>query len=76
MEMLDFTPYIEPKVTPYGDVPEEMDIYYYSLEHFLPEGKTVQDLTEKEIEELVAKYQFSPYWPGIYQGITGFGFML
>ena len=52
-------------------IPYELDIFYRSFESFLPEGKTFDDLTEKEKKSVQDQYRFSPLRPGIYQGITG-----
>ena len=54
-------------------IPKRLDIYFRSIESFLPEGKTMDDLTPEEYERIKSQYRFSPYRPGIYQGITGFG---
>lgn len=52
-------------------VPKEMDIFWSSLQSFIPEGKTWEQLTPQEQEEVKNRYRFSPMKPGIYQGITG-----
>jgi hypothetical protein len=52
-----------------------MDVFYNDESHFLPEGKTFEDLTPEEMAELKNKARFDPYRPGIYQGITGLGKM-
>lgn len=58
------------------DIPkDEMDIFYRSESEFLPEGKTWNDLTDKEKEELKAKYRFDPMRPGMYQAVTAVGRM-
>ena len=54
-----------------SNVPEEMDIFYSSLGSFIPAGKTWDDLTPQEQEEVRNKYRFSPMKPGTYQGISG-----
>ena len=59
-----------------GIIPKEMDIFYRTESSFLPEGKTFDDLTDEEREEIRSKYRFSPMRPGIYQGISGFGNMI
>ena len=53
------------------EIPKEMDIFFQSEESFLPPGKTFDDLTEAEKKALQAKYRFSPFKPGLYEGITG-----
>ena len=58
------------------EVPKEWDIFYRSIEAFLPEGKTLDDLTPEELEKIKAQYRFDYLRPGIYQGITGFGHMI
>jgi len=60
----------EKKVDTYDDVPKDMDVFQRSEEQFLPEGKTFDDLTRKELEDLKSKYRFDYYKPGVYQGIT------
>ena len=52
-------------------IPYELDIFYRSEGSFLPEGKTFKDLTKEELKQLKNQYRFSPFRPGIYQGITG-----
>ena len=53
------------------EIPKEMNIFYSSLSSFIPPGKTWEQLTPREQEEVKNKYRFSPMKPGIYQGITG-----
>ena len=53
------------------DIPKEMDIFFNSEEDFLPPGKTLKDLTPDELRLLKSQYRFSPFKPGVYQGITG-----
>ena len=55
------------------DLPKEMDVFYRALSDFLPPGKTFNDLTEQEKQEVMNKYRFSYLRPGIYQGITRIG---
>jgi len=55
------------------DLPHQMDVFYRALEDFLPSGKTFADLTEAEKQEVMNKYRFSPFRPGIYQAITRIG---
>jgi len=59
-----------------SDIPKEMNIFFRNIEAFLPEGKTLADLTPKELEKIKLQYRFDYYRPGVYQGITGFGFMV
>lgn len=54
-----------------GDIPKALDIFYKGEQAFLPEGKTFDDLTPEELRRLKSQYRFSPFRPGIYQGITG-----
>ena len=54
-------------------VPDAMNIFMRTESSFLPEGKTWDDLTYEERKELQNKYRFSPFRPGMYQGITGIG---
>lgn len=54
------------------DIPKnELDIFYRTIECFMPEGKTWDDLTPREKTEVQSKYRFDPMRPGCYQGITG-----
>jgi len=53
------------------DIPKELDIFLRSEASFLPEGKSLKDLTPEEIKALKNQYRFSPFRPGLYQGITG-----
>ena len=53
------------------EIPKEMNIFYSSLSSFIPPGKTWEQLTPWEQQEIKDKYRFSPLKPGIYQGITG-----
>jgi hypothetical protein len=69
------TPPPEPIETK-ADIPKEWDIFWKSIEAFLPEGKTLEDLTPQELARIKQQYRFSPMRPGIYQGITGFGNMI
>lgn len=59
------------KISLSSEIPKEMDIFYRTIDAFIPEGKTIDDLTEKEIELIKNKYRFDPMRPGIYQGISG-----
>ena len=57
-------------------IPEELDIFYRQIKAFLPEGKTLEDLTPEELAKARAQYRFDPMRPGIYQGISGFQGMI
>jgi len=74
MDMLPFTPRSDAKkddpIFNVEVIPKELDIFWRTDNEFLPEGKTFDDLTEEEKEELRAKYRFDPLRPGIYQTIT------
>jgi len=59
-----------PKVDTYSEIPKEMDVFQQSEASFLPEGKTFEDLSEKELARLRAKYRFRYFKPGKYQSIT------
>jgi len=59
-----------------GDIPKEMDIFYRDITAFIPEGKTWDDLTDQEKDEIKLKYKFDPMRPGYYQGISGLGNMI
>lgn len=77
--MLPFTPHTPPPENPLEtgkDIPKDLDIFFRSEEDFLPKGKTFDDLTAEELEQVRREYRFSPYKPGIYQGITGLGKMM
>jgi len=64
----------EHTVSPNQEIPkDQLDVYFRDESHFLPEGKTWSDLTDKEKAEAKAKYRFDPMRPGMYQGITGIG---
>lgn len=76
--MLEFTADVKPDpvtIPNNQDLPKEMDIFYKAEVDFLPPGKTLKDLTPEELALLQSQYRFSPYRPGMYQGITGFGCM-
>ena len=79
MDMLDFMPgqpdKAENPVFNTEVIPEELDIFFKNEADFLPEGKTINELTPQELATLRSQYRFSPFRPGIYQGITGFGNM-
>ena len=55
------------------NVPKELDILFYVEESFMPEGKTLDQLTDEEKAEMKRKYRFDPMKPGRYQEITGYG---
>ena len=67
---------VESKVSLSSEIPKEMDIFYRTIEAFLPEGKTLEDLTPEELNKVKSQYRFDPMRPGIYQGISGFGNMI
>ena len=69
-QFLHFIQGNDPPLENYTDIPKEMDVFFRAEQDFLPEGKTFEDLTEVEKTELQNNYRFSPYKPGIYQGIT------
>lgn len=74
---LDLVPITEHAVSPNQDIPkDELDIFFRNESNFLPEGKTWETLTDKEKEEIKAKYRFDILRPGVYQGITGIGPMM
>ena len=66
----------DPPVETNSEIPKEMEIFSQQESEFLPAGKTWNDLTDSERAEIRNKYRFSPYKPGMYQGITGFGNMV
>jgi hypothetical protein len=57
----------------YMEVPNELNIFMRTEASFLPPGKTWNDLTPEERQEVELKYRFSSFVPGMYQTITGFG---
>lgn len=63
-------------VDTWDEIPKEMDIFYRQVSAFLPEGKTLEDLTPEELNKIKAQYRFDPMRPGIAQTITGFGHMI
>ncbi|MFA7219293.1 MAG: hypothetical protein WC119_02155 [Synergistaceae bacterium] len=63
-------------VDTWDEIPKEMDIFYRQVSAFLPEGKTLEDLTPEELNKIKAQYRFDPMRPGIAQTITGFGYMI
>ncbi len=69
--MLPFIPHIPKPQDTNQDIPKELDIFYRAADQFLPEGKTWEDLTDIEREEVRSKFRFDPYKPGMYQAITG-----
>ena len=58
-----------------AEVPKELDIFFRAESSFYPKGKQLVDMSEKEKIETKNKYRFSPYKPGMYQTLTGFGKM-
>jgi len=63
-------------VTTGEEIPKTLDIFQRTESQFLPDGKSVTDLTEDEAAQVKRQYRFDPYKPGIYQTITGFGNMI
>jgi hypothetical protein len=60
------------RVVDAGDeIPDSMDIFQRSEADFLPEGKTLEELTPEELRHLKMQYRYDFYRPGTYQGITG-----
>ena len=55
------------------EVPNELNIFMRTESSFLPPGKTWNDLTPEERQEVELKYRFDCFKPGMYQTITGFG---
>ena len=55
------------------EIPKELDIFFRQLSVFLPEGKTLEDLTPIELAKIKAQYRFDALRPGLYQQITGIG---
>lgn len=76
-EMEPFTPAVPDTTVVFnvGEIPEELDVFYRAEHDFLPEGKDFSELTKEEMDELRSRHRFSPFKPGIYQGITGLGGM-
>ena len=77
-QMLNFSPEtrFEDGVATNAEIPKELDIFYRTLDDFLPPGKTFKELTKEEKEVVASRYRFDPYKPGMYQTITGFGKMI
>jgi hypothetical protein len=57
-------------VDTYSEIPESMDVYQRTEAQFLPDGKTLEELTPEELEHMQFQYRFDPYKPGQYQSIT------
>lgn len=73
---LDLTQPIDPPIPNNQDIPKnELDIFFRTIQAFIPEGKTWDDLTEKEQNELKGKYRFDYFRPSMYQGVTSCGKM-
>jgi hypothetical protein len=71
--MLDFIPEY-PKEDPTFNpeiIPKDLDIFFRNEASFLPEGKTLADLTPEEKAEMQGRYRFDPLRPGIPQSISG-----
>ena len=58
------------------NLPKELEIFYQTIQSFIPEGKTWNDLTKDEQEEVKNKYRFAPLKPGQYQNLSGFSTMM
>jgi len=56
-----------------SNMTKAMDVFWSTLEDFIPEGKHWDDLTEAEQELIRTKYRFAFLRPGEYQAITGIG---
>ena len=71
---LEFSAFVPPKPVYLGDeIPEEMDLFFRSIENFFPEGKTsIDQLTPEELAKVHDQYRFDPVKPGIYQTMTGY----
>jgi len=78
LEMMPFVPEVPRTevVFDLSDVPKEFDIFWRDYASFLPPGKTIAELTDAERKAIGDMYRFTPYRPGIYQGITGMGPMV
>lgn len=61
------------KIDSNAETPKEFEIYCRTESQFLPEGKTFEDLTQQEVEELRNKYRFDFMKTGQYQSISGYG---
>jgi hypothetical protein len=66
----------DPAVETNKDIPQDLDIFFRTINDLLPAGKTWNDLTPEEQEILKNKYRFDPMKPSQYQLITGFGPMI
>ena len=67
------TKVIESPIDSWSEIPKEWDIFFREIEAFLPEGKTLDDLTPEELKKIRSQYRFDPMRPGVYQGLTGIG---
>ena len=65
-ELLDF--HGCEKVSTMDETSKDLDIFFWTENYFLPEGKTFNDLDDIEKEELRQQYRFDPYRPGVYHG--------
>jgi len=54
-----------------GVISKDMDVFFRNESSFIPEGKTINDLTDEEKKKLKSQYRFDPMRPGEYQGMTG-----
>ena len=75
---LDFSEESIPQepVDPGDKIPKELNIFYRQESAFLPEGKSIKDLTPEQLAKLKVQYRFDIFKPGIGQTISGFGHML
>jgi hypothetical protein len=62
-------------VRKYDEVPKEMNLFFRVESDFIPKDRNIKELTQKEKDEIRAKYRFDYYVSGQYQTITGFGKM-
>ena len=58
------------------EISKEMDIFFRTIQDFIPEGKTWDELTAEEQEIIKNQYRFDYLKPGCYQNITGFSNMI
>jgi len=66
----------DPAISTYSDIPKDLDIFFRTIQDFIPAGKTWDDLTSEEQEIIKNQYRFDPLFPGLYQSITGFQGMI
>jgi hypothetical protein len=56
-----------------SNMTKAMDVFWSTLEDFIPEGKHWDDLTKTEQHHIKDQYRFAFLRPGEYQAITGIG---